>query len=101
MKRSFRMMRHAMLVLGLLVGTQTLAFAQGIRDVSYGPKSVVSVGTKVRFTTLIVLPEGEEILDFVCGDEEWLNLALNFPSTARQHACLAWSLSGQVSRSCC
>ena len=27
--------------------------------------------TKVRFTTLIVLPESERILDFVCGDKDF------------------------------
>lgn len=97
------MMRHAMFVLGLLVGTQTLAFAQGIRDVSYGPKSVVSVGTKVRFTTLIVLPEGEEILDFVCGDKEaWvISGAQNFAYVKPAKAGAATNLnlvtaSGQV-----
>ena len=64
------MVRHALFALLLLSSTAAAAQAQGVRDVSYGPKSIVSVATKVRFTTLIVLPEGEEILDFVCGDKD-------------------------------
>src|SRR4029077_4738522 len=34
-------------------------------------RSVVQVHTKVRFTTLIILPEHEQILDYVCGDKEF------------------------------
>ena len=39
--------------------------------VSYGEKDVVPVKAKVRFTTLIVLPKQEQILDFICGDKEF------------------------------
>jgi type IV secretory pathway VirB9-like protein len=39
--------------------------------VQYGEKDVVKVNTKVRFTTLIVLPKNEQILDFTCGDKEF------------------------------
>ena len=41
------------------------------KTVHYGEKDVVKLKTKVGFTTLIVLPENERILDFVCGDKEW------------------------------
>ena len=39
--------------------------------VTYGEKDVIAVKTKVRYTTLIVLPKGEQILDFTCGDKEF------------------------------
>jgi type IV secretory pathway VirB9-like protein len=39
--------------------------------VTYGEKDVIVVKTKVRYTTLIVLPKGEQILDFTCGDKEF------------------------------
>jgi type IV secretory pathway VirB9-like protein len=41
------------------------------RAIAYGEKDVVSVRTKVRFTTLIILPKSEQILDFTCGDKEF------------------------------
>src|SRR5258708_25767074 len=39
--------------------------------VHYGEKDVVRVKTKLRYTTLIVLPKNELILDFTCGDREF------------------------------
>ena len=50
------------------------------RVVAYGDKDVVPVKTKIRFTTLIVLPKRESILDYTCGDKEfWIvNGAANF-----------------------
>ena len=53
----------------ILVGSH--AHAQGTRDVSYTDRAIVSVQAKLRFTTLIILPEGERILDFVCGDKDF------------------------------
>jgi type IV secretory pathway VirB9-like protein len=38
--------------------------------IDYGDKDVIPVKTKLRFTTLIVLPKNEQILDFTCGDKE-------------------------------
>ena len=43
----------------------------GIREVSDATKSVVPIQTRLRFTTMIVLPEDEEILDVVCGDKDF------------------------------
>lgn len=41
--------------------------------VAYGDRDVISIHTKVRFSTLIVLPKNEQILDFVCGDKDmWI-----------------------------
>jgi type IV secretory pathway VirB9-like protein len=39
--------------------------------IAYGEKDVVKINTKVRFTSLIVLPQEEQILDFTCGDKEF------------------------------
>lgn len=41
------------------------------RIVAYEPHTVVRVLTQVRFTTLIVLPDTEDIQDFVCGDRDF------------------------------
>ena len=50
------------------------------RTVSYGERDVVPIRARLRFTTLIVLPKREQILDYVCGDKEfWIvNGAQNF-----------------------
>jgi type IV secretion system protein VirB9 len=42
----------------------------GAKIVQYGEKDVVRVKTKLRYTTLIILPKTEQILDFTCGDKE-------------------------------
>ncbi|ODS56051.1 MAG: hypothetical protein ABS36_06355 [Acidobacteria bacterium SCN 69-37] len=76
------------LVLALCVSVVTSAWAQGTRDVTYDERTVPQVHTKVRFTTMIVLPETEEILDVVCGDKDfWVisavqNLAYVKPAKA-------------------
>src|SRR5476651_982392 len=62
--------------------------AQTTREVSYNPRSVVRINAKLRFTTMIILPQSEEILDFVCGDKDfWIisgaqNLAYVKPAKA-------------------
>ena len=43
----------------------------GIREVSASARSVITLQTRVRYTTMIVLPEGEEILDVICGDKDF------------------------------
>lgn len=70
----------------VLAGTR--AAAQSTRTVTYNDHLVVPVHAKLRFTTLIVLPETEQILDFVCGDKDfWIvsgsqNLAYVKPAKA-------------------
>jgi type IV secretion system protein VirB9 len=68
----------------LMVSTvvvSTPAFAQlapaasvgGVRTIEYHPRDLVPVHAKMRFTTLIALPEGEDIVEATCGDKEfWL-----------------------------
>src|SRR5487761_642882 len=41
------------------------------RVVKYSKEDIVAVSAKLRFSTLIVLPEDEEILDFTTGDKEF------------------------------
>jgi type IV secretory pathway VirB9-like protein len=43
----------------------------GTKVVQVGERDVVKVKAKVRYTTLIVLPKDEEILDFTTGDKEF------------------------------
>jgi type IV secretory pathway VirB9-like protein len=60
-------------VAGLFAGClwQPSAAADGARIVKYGKEDIVAVHAKLRFSTLIVLPEDEEILDFTTGDKEF------------------------------
>src|SRR5216683_2675604 len=60
-------------VTALLAGIpwQPPAAADGARVVKYGKEDIVPVHAKLRFSTLIVLPEEEEILDFTTGDREF------------------------------
>jgi type IV secretion system protein VirB9 len=49
------------------------AFGQttGIRDVSASERNLIPLQTRLRYTTMIVLPETEEILDVLCGDRDF------------------------------
>jgi type IV secretion system protein VirB9 len=47
------------------------AAGEGARVVKYAKEDVVAVRAKLRFSTLIVLPDNEEILDFTTGDKEF------------------------------
>ena len=59
------------------------------RTVTYSEHDVVGIQTRLRFTTVIVLPKTEQILDVVCGDKEFwpvsgaLNIAYVKPAKAR------------------
>jgi type IV secretion system protein VirB9 len=43
----------------------------GIREVSASDKTLIPLQTRLRFTTMIVLPDGEDILDVICGDRDF------------------------------
>ena len=43
----------------------------GIREVSASARSLIPLLTRLRYTTMVVLPEGEEILDVICGDKDF------------------------------
>ena len=47
------------------------AASDGARIVKYSREDIVPVHAKLRFSTLIVLPDEEEILDFTTGDREF------------------------------
>lgn len=68
-------MRVRALVATLLLlplGVSALAAqAMGIREVTASERSLIPLNTKIRYTTMIVLPEDEEILDVVCGDKDF------------------------------
>jgi type IV secretion system protein VirB9 len=83
------MIRSSIIVSALaLVVSASAAQAQVTREVNYNARAVVHLNAKLRFTTLIILPEQEQILDFVCGDKEfWIvsgaqNLAYVKPAKA-------------------
>jgi type IV secretion system protein VirB9 len=47
------------------------AQSTGIRDVSASARSLIPLQTRLRYTTMIVLPDREEILDVICGDKDF------------------------------
>ena len=51
--------------------TPRLSAGDGARVIKYAREDVVSVRAKLRFSTLLVLPDNEEILDFTTGDKEF------------------------------
>jgi type IV secretion system protein VirB9 len=57
----------AVLLSPALVSAQT----NGIREVSATPRSLIPLQARVRYTTMIILPEGEEILDVLVGDRDF------------------------------
>jgi len=72
----------------------TAATPDGARVVKYSKEDIVPVRAKLRFSTLIVLPDSEEILDFTTGDKEfWIingthNLCYVHPAQAGIHSNL-------------
>jgi len=55
----------------LLTAPFGIAASDGARVVKYSREDIIPVHAKLRFSTLIVLPEDEEILDFTTGDREF------------------------------
>jgi len=47
------------------------AASRGHRTIPYHARDLVALRAKVRYTTMIVLPEGEDILEATCGDKEF------------------------------
>jgi len=55
-----------------------VAGSPGSRLIDYGERDIVTIGTRLRYTTMIVLPKTEQILDFVVGDKEfWIVNGVN------------------------
>ena len=50
----------------------------GVREVSATERGVIPLQTRLRYTTMVILPDGEEILDVLCGDRDfWVVSATN------------------------
>ena len=47
------------------------------RTIKYGDKDIATLNTRLRYTTLIVLPAGDPILDFLIGDQDYWRLEGN------------------------
>ncbi len=84
-------MKHRTIQLALLATLAVAAMAPdraAARAVMAGPDDVIEARARVRFATAIVLPEDEQILDWVCGDAEYwsvqgaANLAFVKPTAA-------------------
>jgi len=72
--RSFFFRVFAVLVVGAAffhASPTHAATEAAARVVKYSKEDIVPVRAKLRFSTLIVLPEDEEILDFTTGDKEF------------------------------
>jgi len=54
-----------------LKASPVLADPAGARTVKYSQQDIIPVRAKLRFSTLIVLPQNEDILDFATGDKEF------------------------------
>jgi conjugative transfer protein CagX len=68
------LLRACFLLLGCAAGCGSpilLSAETGARVVKYAKEDIVEVHAKLRFSTLIVLPDDEEILDFTTGDREF------------------------------
>lgn len=69
----WRLVALALAAFGLLgIGQISVsATTETARVVKYGQNDIVTVHAKLRYSTLIVLPENEEILDFTTGDKDF------------------------------
>ena len=56
-------------------GAKPAAQTPGVLRVQSQPDQIVEVRTKTRHTTVLVLPQGENILDFVVGDSDYWHLS--------------------------
>ncbi|MGO9336707.1 MAG: TrbG/VirB9 family P-type conjugative transfer protein [Terracidiphilus sp.] len=70
---SFFLGTLAVVLLGAVAfdASSTRAATAEARVVKYSKEDIVPVRAKLRFSTLIVLPDDEEILDFTTGDKEF------------------------------
>ena len=67
-------LRAFMLTVAVLTFSGTVASAgaqTGVREVSATERGVIPLQTRLRYTTMVVLPDGEEILDVLCGDRDF------------------------------
>ena len=73
---SYRIRRLGLVCSGLFAlamctGIPALRAESGARTVKYAETDIIAIHAKIRFSTLIVLPVNEEILDATTGDKEF------------------------------
>jgi type IV secretion system protein VirB9 len=61
----------AIVFLAVLAAVSPAAQSREARTIKYAAKDIVLIKAKLRYTTLIVLPQNEKILDFVTGDKDF------------------------------
>ena len=66
-----RALGASVLTLVLAIPVQPAEAQTGVREVAASERGVISLQTRLRYTTMIVLPDGEEILDVICGDKDF------------------------------
>ncbi len=68
-----RRVAAALISAALAAGTTVDGVAQtaSIREVTASDRSLIALQTRLRYTTMIVLPDNEEILDVICGDRDF------------------------------
>lgn len=73
--RAFTLTATVMIFSGGLTSTGAQS---GVREVSATERGVIALQTRLRYTTMVILPDGEEILDVLCGDRDfWVISATN------------------------
>ncbi|HEV2500715.1 MAG TPA: TrbG/VirB9 family P-type conjugative transfer protein [Terriglobia bacterium] len=60
-----------LVLVSLFIPCGRLQAAWGARVVHYSQTDIIPIRAKIRFSTLIVLPANEEILDFTTGDKDF------------------------------
>lgn len=50
---------------------QPSAPSRPVRTIVYHPRDLVALRAKLHYTTLIVLPDGEDVVEATCGDKEF------------------------------
>jgi type IV secretory pathway VirB9-like protein len=66
-----RMLLFLLPLFVIAIDHPTLHAADGIREVQYDERSVIPIQGRLRVSTTIVLPDGEDIVDYVCGDKDY------------------------------
>ena len=70
-QKTFSRSAAILVVLFFLCLPRLAAATDGARVVEYSREDIVPIHAKLKFSTLIILPEDEEILDFTTGDREF------------------------------
>lgn len=79
--RSAHRVRWPALLVGICIGVIVAVMAPAavaqvpsapsVRQVTAATDTIIPIQTRIRFTTMVVLPADEEILDVVCGDKDF------------------------------